>query len=167
VLGSRFFSPLLRGRPAEIYGQRDVPHSYAYLSDFAATMATVGTGGDDVWGRSWIAPHDTARTVDELETELRRLTHGARVKIMSKGMLGAAGLFVPAARETVEMLYEFEHPFVVDSSETETRFGIQATEMSRGLGVTLEWYRESIQEGRDSERTPHARTAQEAYPGRG
>ena len=42
-------------------------------------------------------------------------------------MMSMAGLFIPGARETVEMMYEFEKPFVVDSSKFERAFGVVAT----------------------------------------
>jgi len=141
VLGDRFFAPLLAGKPAQHYGRRDVPHSYAYLPDFARAMAAVGTSDDeDLWGRSWIAPHDEPKTLDELEALLRELRPRARINAMGPLMLRAGALFVPAAREMIEMMYEFTRPFVVDSRETTERLGVQPTPLARGLQASLAWY---------------------------
>ena len=52
-----------------------------------------------------------------------------------------AGLFVPGAREMVEMMYEFEKPFIVDSSKFELAFGMQPTPLRTAVKKTVAWYR--------------------------
>jgi nucleoside-diphosphate-sugar epimerase len=56
-------------------------------------------------------------------------------------MMAFGGLFVPEAREAVEMMYEFEKPFVVDSSRFEKAFGLKATPLNESIPATVEWYR--------------------------
>lgn len=142
VLGERFFGRLVAGKPAQLYGSRDVPHSYAFLPDFAQTMVAVATADrSEVWGRDWIAPHDEPRTTDELETMLAELQPGARISTMGRGMLTLGGLFAPPARETIEMLYEFDRPFVVDASDTTATFGLSPTPLRAGFRATQDWYR--------------------------
>jgi len=142
VIGERFIGAAVSGKPASMYGEPDVLHSYAYLPDFGATMAAIGvTGESGDFGRSWIVPHDAPVTTRELEAKLARLVDGARVSFMGKVMLRFGALFVPAAREMIEMLYEFEEDFVVDSSETESRFGLEATPIDTGLARTVAWFR--------------------------
>ena len=51
------------------------------------------------------------------------------------------GLFIPEAKETVEMMYEFEQPFIVDSNKFEDTFGMQATPMREAIKETVVWYR--------------------------
>jgi hypothetical protein len=57
-------------------------------------------------------------------------------------MIWFGGLFVPEAREMVEMMYEFNAPFVVDSSKFEETFNMKATPIETGLKATLDWYRD-------------------------
>ncbi len=52
-----------------------------------------------------------------------------------------AGLFIPGARETVEMMYEFEKPFIVDSNKFERAFGVKATPIEEAIKATVAWYR--------------------------
>jgi nucleoside-diphosphate-sugar epimerase len=59
-----------------------------------------------------------------------------------KIVLRAIGLFNPGIRETIEMLYEFEEPFVVDHSKFERAFGEQATPLREAIQSTVRWYRE-------------------------
>ena len=46
-------------------------------------------------------------------------------------MVRVGGLFSPAVRETVEMMYEWEKPYVVDSSKFERTFGSSANAYRR------------------------------------
>jgi hypothetical protein len=62
-------------------------------------------------------------------------------------LLWAIGLFNPGIRETIEMLYEFEEPFVVDHSKFEEAFGEQATPLRESIRGTVRWYREERSAG--------------------
>jgi nucleoside-diphosphate-sugar epimerase len=66
----------------------------------------------------------------------------ARVQAAPKILLRTIGLFNPGIRETIEMLYEFEEPFVVDHSKFEEAFGEQATPLREAIWGTVRWYRE-------------------------
>ena len=62
---------------------------------------------------------------------------------MGKLMMSLGGLFIPAARETVEMMYEFKQDFVVDGSLFTKTFGLQATPYREGIKATVAWYKEN------------------------
>jgi nucleoside-diphosphate-sugar epimerase len=64
-----------------------------------------------------------------------------KTSAMGKGMMRFGGLFIPAAKEMVEMMYEFEKPFVVDSSKFENTFGMKAMPMREAIKATVAWYR--------------------------
>lgn len=138
ALGARFLNALLSGKSPMLFGSGDHPHSYTYVPDFADALVAVGTADDEsVYGRSWIAPTAPPVTRSELQSALRTLGHPCSIGMMGVGMTRFAGLFVPAAREMVEMMYEFDRPFTVDSSETETRFALPPTPVPVGLEQTL------------------------------
>jgi len=67
---------------------------------------------------------------------------------MGKLMMRIGGLFVPDAKETVEMMYKFEQPFIVDSSKFEKTFGTKTTPMLEAIEETVDWYRNHPQEKR-------------------
>jgi nucleoside-diphosphate-sugar epimerase len=56
-------------------------------------------------------------------------------------MLWNGGLFIPEAKESVEMMYEFDQPFIVDSSKFENIFGMQATPIREAIKETVAWYK--------------------------
>jgi nucleoside-diphosphate-sugar epimerase len=72
----------------------------------------------------------------------REAGHPVKASGVSKPMMALAGLFIPGARESVEMMYEFEKPFVVDSSKFERTFGMRATPIEEAIKTTVDWYRQ-------------------------
>ena len=56
-------------------------------------------------------------------------------------LLPALGLASPTVRELTEMLYEFDEPFVVDSTEIATRLGVAPTPSAEGIAHTRRSYR--------------------------
>ncbi len=60
-------------------------------------------------------------------------------------MIALGGLFIPEAKESVEMMYEFEQPFVVDSSKFEQPFGMKATPLKEAVRETVAWYKKHAQ----------------------
>ena len=140
--GERVFYPALAGKPASFAGGLDLPHTITYIADFARALVVLGERPEAL-GRAWHVPNDrpaitqrefAALVFDQLGVPLR-------VSSVGKGMMRMAGLFMPGARETVEMMYEFERPFVVDSSRFESTFDVRATPLPEAIATTLEWYR--------------------------
>lgn len=56
-------------------------------------------------------------------------------------LLRGLGLVNPTIREVAEMAYEFEEPFLVDSTRAETRLGLTATPLADAVAQTVDWYR--------------------------
>jgi nucleoside-diphosphate-sugar epimerase len=68
---------------------------------------------------------------------------GVELKMSSIGrtLLWIGGLFIPEAKESLEMLYEFEQPFIVDSSKFEKIFGMKASPMKQAIKETVAWFK--------------------------
>lgn len=140
AMGERTFEPLVAGKRAMLTGSAETLHSYAYIEDVGVAVATLGTS-DRAFGEVWITPHAPARTGrDTLAPAFRAAGKKPRVSVMGVTTLRLAGLFIPDARESVEMMYEFTQPFVVDSGKIERSFGLTATPLEDGMRATAEWY---------------------------
>lgn len=120
---------IAKGKPARVLGRTNQPHSFSYVPDAARAMAAIGTS-DVGWGRAWITPVMTPLTQADLVARLWDAL-GQHGKPKVTGMRGLAmrgmGLFVPMLRESEEMMYEFDEPFIVSSGEFERAFGWGAT----------------------------------------
>jgi nucleoside-diphosphate-sugar epimerase len=142
ALGALVFGNLVAGKTPQIGGREDQPHSFAYIEDVGRAAAVLGTE-DAALGRAWIAPHAPAVTQGEMvRIACRALNVPERVGVISPLMMRVGGLFIPEARATVEMLYEFVEPFVVDSSRIEEVFGLAPTPLEAGIDATVAWFRD-------------------------
>jgi hypothetical protein len=64
-----------------------------------------------------------------------------KLRAMPPLMLRALGLFNPTVRELTEMQYQFEEPFIVDSSKIANKLDVHATPIGQALADTLATYR--------------------------
>jgi nucleoside-diphosphate-sugar epimerase len=142
TMGGRAFYPLLHGKPAQLIGRTDLPHTHTYVKDFGKALVTLGER-EEADGQAWHVPNDQPEMTQGELVRLFAEEAGVQLKISSMGktMMAIGGLFIPEARETVEMMYEFERPFVVDSSKFEKTFGMKATPMREAIQATVEWYK--------------------------
>jgi len=139
--GSRLFEPLLAGKPAQVTGVLDAPHSVAYIEDVGRAAAELAIR-DEALGRIWIAPHAPARTAQEMVAMAAEAAGvEPKAKGMGKLMMRIGGLFIPEARASVEMMYQFTAPFEVDSSRIERELDLSPTPLQEGLERTVAWYR--------------------------
>lgn len=142
ALGGRTFAPLVAGQPAAVMGDPDLLHTYSYIHDVGAGLATLGTQQRG-FGEVWHLPAAPAVTTRQMLAEAcRQAGLELRLRAMGRLMLHIGGLFIPAARESIEMLYQFEAPFVVDDTKFRRTFGGEATPFARGMAETLAWYRD-------------------------
>jgi nucleoside-diphosphate-sugar epimerase len=141
TMGERVFYPLLRGKPAQLIGRTDLPHTHTYVKDFGTALVILGER-DEADGQVWHVPNDMPRMTQAELVKMFAEEAGVESKMnsMGKTMMAIGGLFIPEAKETVEMMYEFDHPFIVDSSKFEKTFGVKATPMREAIKATVDWY---------------------------
>jgi nucleoside-diphosphate-sugar epimerase len=125
--GDRLFGAALAGKRAMWVGRLDVPHSLTFTEDFARVLATLGER-NEAPGHVWHAPDAGALTGREFaERVFEAAGKPARVGTFGRPMVRVAGVFSPVMREFVEMMYQFERPFVLDGGRFTRTFGIAAT----------------------------------------
>ena len=145
TLGERVFAPALQGKTASAVGSLDLPHTYTYIDDFGKALVRLGER-EEALGRAWHVPNAETLTQRQLISMIFEETGAPpRMSGMGKTMLRLGGLFIPQARETIEMLYEFERPFIVDDSQYRRTFGDQATPLRQAIQATVAWYRRHLQ----------------------
>jgi nucleoside-diphosphate-sugar epimerase len=141
ALGDRAFGAAALGKSASLGGSLDLPHSFTYIQDFGEALAVLGER-DEALGQAWHVPNPPTLTQRQvMELFFQEIGLPPKISTMGRGMLMLGGLFIPAAREMVEMMYEFEKPFVVDSSKFTRAFGDIATPFAHAMRETAAWYR--------------------------
>ncbi|MBI4671458.1 MAG: NAD-dependent epimerase/dehydratase family protein [Chloroflexi bacterium] len=117
--GARMFGFAAQGKAADLYGSVNLPHSATYVQDFGKALVVLGEN-DAAFGRAWIVP--TAKPVSQREFAemiFAELGQPPKYRAVGRTMLSLFGLFAPPAKEMVEMMYEFEKPYIVDSNKFE------------------------------------------------
>jgi hypothetical protein len=67
--------------------------------------------------------------------------HPVGVRSVPKLAVRALGLVNPLMRELAEISYEFDEPFVLDTSKYESAFGAAGTPLADAIAATVAWYR--------------------------
>jgi nucleoside-diphosphate-sugar epimerase len=141
ALGSRVFAPAIEGKTASAIGNLDLPHTYTFIDDFGEALALLGER-DEALGQAWHVPNAPTLTTRQVITMIfEEAGCPPRMSGMGTLMLRVGGLFIPEAREMIEMAYEFDQPFVVDSSKYAQAFGDHATPLREAIRQTVAWYR--------------------------
>ncbi|CAN5203849.1 hypothetical protein BH18ACT9_BH18ACT9_04090 [soil metagenome] len=90
-----------------------------------ALVAVAGQVG--AWGRVWHAPRNPARTQAETIGDICAAAGKPAVPVRTfpRSVLTVGGLAVPLLRELQETLYQFERPYVLDSSAISREMGLE------------------------------------------
>jgi nucleoside-diphosphate-sugar epimerase len=138
--GDRMFGYAVQGKAASVVGDLNALHTYTYIEDFGQTLAILGER-DEALGQVWHVPNAQTLTTRQFITLIfEELQQPPKMSAMGKTMLRIGGIFIPAAREVIEMAYEFEKPFVVDSSKFTGTFGLPGTPVRAAIKTTVAWY---------------------------
>lgn len=141
-LGDRLFPAALTGRTATVLGNPDQPHTYTFIPDIGEGLAVLGEH-PDAPGRVWHLPNDpTTRTTRQLVDVVYRLAGQSRTRLRQTHplLLRAAAITNPTVRELLEMQYQFDEPFIVDSTNITTHLHLRATPLEQALEQTLTTY---------------------------
>jgi nucleoside-diphosphate-sugar epimerase len=141
TLGERVFGNALDGRRADLIGNPGLLHTYSYVPDIAAGLATLGTDARAV-GQVWHLPGPaTVTTRALLDLVATEIGHPVGVRSLPKLAVRGLGLVNPMLRELAETYYQFGEPFVLDTSKYQAAFGAAGTPLAEAVGATMAWYR--------------------------
>jgi nucleoside-diphosphate-sugar epimerase len=147
AVGERVFPALIAGRPAQVLGNPDVPHTYTYIGDFGRALVLLGSC-EQAFGQAWHVPNpETTTTREFLRLAAQAVGRPLRVQAAGPVLLTLAGLLNREVREFWELRYEFEQPYVVDSSRFEAAFGLRATPLAEAIAETVAWYQSKVRSG--------------------
>ena len=129
------------GKPPTWLFDASRPHSMTYTPDIGAALAVLGTD-DRARGRTWHLPTAPALTGEQYLA----LATGDRLghRTMSTVTMRFGSLFSSAARETLEMAYQYTAPYEFDSTAFERTFGVTPTPYAEGIAASLARTTESV-----------------------
>lgn len=144
VLGQNLFGTALSDKKATWIGSLDVPLTPLFIEDFARGLVMLAEH-DEALGQAWHIPTPEPITGREfVRLIFEEVGRSPKIIALNHRFLEALGLFWPLAREGAEMVYQFEQPFIIDSSKYQQAFGESAvTPYREGIRQTTDWYRRS------------------------
>ena len=142
TLGERVFANAVAGKRADFIGNPGFVHTYSYVPDIAAGLATLGTDERAVNGVWHLPGPETVTTGAVLDLIAGEVGHPVAIRSVPKLLVRGLGLFNPLMRELAEMAYEFEEPFVLDTTKYQSTFGAAGTPLSDAVAATVAWYRD-------------------------
>jgi nucleoside-diphosphate-sugar epimerase len=121
-----------------VIGSPDAPHSWTYVHDVARTLVTLARE-ERAWGRPWHVPTNPPLSQREVVAALAGAAGlpAPEVRGIPNWLITALGVASPMMRELKEVTYQFERPFVLDSSAAAETFGLEPTPMDEAIRVTL------------------------------
>lgn len=129
---------LEKGRKAQLLLRADKVHSLTYIPDAGRAVAVLGQQAD-AFDAIWHMPTDPNALTGAQLVELIGALLGkeARHTVLPKLLLRMVGLFDGTVRGLLEMSYQFEQDYRVDSSKITQAYGLTATPMRQGLAEHL------------------------------
>lgn len=143
--GERMVPAVLNGKTIRVVGRADTVHSFTYVPDLAAAMIAAAHDRR-VWNSVLHAPTAPAVTQRELVAALAAAAGvpSPRVGTLPGWLLRGVGSVHRPTRELAETLYQFEAPFVIDSSRTEQLLDLSPTPLDEAAAETVRWWRNEL-----------------------
>lgn len=145
--GERMVTPILAGKTVQFIGSTKQPHSFTYVPDLAAAMIAAARK-PALWNTVLHAPTGPGVTQADMAAAHAEAAGVAAPKVSAVPgwVLRAAGIVSTDMRELAELLYQFEHPFVMDSSESQRLLGLQPTPLAEAATATMTWWRQAARQ---------------------
>jgi nucleoside-diphosphate-sugar epimerase len=132
------FDNLKKGKKAQWMMNAKVPHSFTYVPDAAKALYMLSKK-EDAYGQTWHMPTagdpPTAEEFIKMAAEAMKARTG--YTIINKPLMWIAGLFNRPIEELIEMAYQYEFPYLFDSSKFEKAFGFVSTDYRTGIQQTV------------------------------
>ncbi|NNN03018.1 MAG: NAD-dependent epimerase/dehydratase family protein [Acidimicrobiaceae bacterium] len=140
TLGERVFAHAVGKKKADFVGNPRLLHTYSYVPDIARGLATLGEEERAV-GEVWHLPGpETVTTRELLDLVALRVGHPVDIRVVGKPLLALLGLVNPLMKGLAEMSYEFDEPFVLDTTKFQSTFGTRVTPLKVAVDETVAWY---------------------------
>ncbi|EPZ44745.1 MULTISPECIES: SDR family NAD(P)-dependent oxidoreductase [Alicyclobacillus] len=129
---------IAKGKLGFFIGNMRVPREYVYLPDAAKMVVEIARNGQ-AYGQEWNIPGAGVIPGREI-VRIARSVAGSTKPVIPLGKIGLSilGLFVPAMKEVVEMLYLTSEPLRLSGEKYERCIGpVPATRFEEGIAATV------------------------------
>lgn len=123
----------------------DVPRSWTSVNDAAKLLIKVAEE-PDAWGKAWHVPTNEPITARELLFRFAEINGLKKPKAIQipYSVIWTAGIFVPMLRELQTTMYQFEAPYIINSSAAINKFGMKPEPIDDALLDTADKLRDEF-----------------------
>jgi nucleoside-diphosphate-sugar epimerase len=136
------FEPFANKKTASWLVNAAVPHSLTFTPDAARGIASLADR-ESAWNQVWHLPTapDPPSGKQFIEMAASEFGVAPRFRVLNRPILRLAGLFKPEIRESYEMLYQSDSPYIFDSTKFAREFGFAGTSYSGGIRIAAASYK--------------------------
>jgi nucleoside-diphosphate-sugar epimerase len=137
MFNEQVIKPIQEGKKANWFLDANKKHSLTLVSDAAKAIALLGNR-NTAYNQVWHLPTDKAYTANELVQKISAITgKPAKIQVASRFMINILSWFVPAIKESKELLYQYENDYDFKSTKFENAFKVKPTTIEEGLKQIL------------------------------
>ena len=151
-MGDRVVPNLIAGKPIQLLGVIDQPHTWTDPDDVAKLMLTLAEDNRS-WGRPWHVPSNEPKTQREVVADIAKELGVTDYKVAPVGILleSILGVFNPVIRELNRGRYQFAKPYVVSSKAAQETFGLSPKPWNQVIADLVMTYKTDNQKGTDKQ----------------
>jgi nucleoside-diphosphate-sugar epimerase len=117
-------------------------HDITYVPDFARALATLLDAPAEDYGQAWHVPNAPTHTYRALIEQAAALIGvEPRTRVIPLILLELAGVFSRQTYELIEMRFQADRPYLVNTQKFSRRFWGDATSFEDGLRETIAFYK--------------------------
>lgn len=141
-MGNRVVPNLMLGKPVQLLGALDQPHTWTDPDDVAQLMMKLAEDHRS-WGKPWHVPSNPPKTQQEVVADIAQALGVSDYKLSAVGkpMESILGLFNPLIRELNRGAYQFDRPFVMSSRAATETFGLVAKPWTQTIRDLVSHYK--------------------------
>lgn len=145
-MGDRVVPNLMNGKPIQLLGALDQPHTWTDPDDVAQLMMKLADD-DRSWGKPWHVPSNPPKTQRQVVADIAAAlgVNSYRLSAVGRAMETILGLFNPLIRELNKSSYQFNMPFIMSSQAASETFGISAKPWHQVIEDLIEPYQSSME----------------------
>ncbi len=135
---------MFSGKRLFAIGHPGQPRSFTFVPDLAAAMIRASER-PELWNRVLHAPSAAPTTQQALAAAYARAggVKPSPISGMPGWLLRLLGIAAPGLGEMTEMVYQFDHPFIMDSRASQEVLGLDPTPLPAAAAATVDWWRHS------------------------
>jgi nucleoside-diphosphate-sugar epimerase len=139
------FEAFAKGSRASWLVNAAVPHSLTFTPDAARGLSLLAER-ESAWNQVWHLPTtaDPPTGKDFIAIAAKESGGSPKYRVLSKPVLRLAGLFNPLVREAYEMLYQYDSPYLFDSTKFAKEFGFTGTPYTEGIQISADSYKRKV-----------------------